>query len=453
MDNNEYTGLWWSVDSPDNKHYGTLKINIDEGFALNIPMSSKTIVDQNALFNSNIILGLTNGDKLITLLDFFEYSATETISNSSNINYIGNLVIIGNHYHNKEEILIDNISFYHSHIEDWLRINNFEMIRELDENHKFKKLSVGYMFPKINEFNINENFKLSFDYNFHFNHEIAKSAFLEQKTYIKIKSINPIKFDIFLQNILKTIVDFFSFTIGQSLNSPIYIKSKLNDQSNDEINIYSYQYFNNWHEKFRRYNVLIDYIGISSNFESYLKNWVLKYELYKPVFILYFGVMHNSSIYLEHEFLSLVQALEAYHRLKYDQCAKYVNDLNFKDIYETFVNAIPTNLEKDFKTCLKEKFKYLNEYSLRKRIKELTSQQNIMSFITDNIEEFIKSVLTTRNYLTHYEKNIEKDACSGYDLSILVNKIKILLEIHIMKEINIQDEDVIKYIRKKHQLR
>ena len=180
---------------------------------------------------------------------------------------------------------------------------------------------------------------------------------------------------------------------------------------------------------------------ISDNFEAILKNWIEKSKILQPVYDLYFGTLYNPSMYTQHQFLSLIQALESYHRRKY--VAKYISDKDFSGLYERLIEAIPQDIRSDFKKSLYQKMKYLNEFSLRKRLKKIFKNHGgLVDSIIQNQVNFIEDVVNTRNFLTHSNKELESKSKKGKELYWLTRKMKFLLEICLLSELGITDESI-----------
>ena len=80
--------------------------------------------------------------------------------------------------------------------------------------------------------------------------------------------------------------------------------------------------------------------------------------------------------------------------------------------------------------------KYGNEPSLPMRLKEIIEKFRIIadSFIKDRAI-FIKSVANTRNYFTHYDYDLKEKAANEEQLYHLTQKLKILLEIILLSEL------------------
>jgi hypothetical protein len=120
-----------------------------------------------------------------------------------------------------------------------------------------------------------------------------------------------------------------------------------------------------------------------------------------------------------------------------------LSDDNYTHIHKTLNKAIPQEVKDDFRKSIKQKLKYLNEFSLRKRLKEILEKcGDVVNIIIHDNERFIEDVVKTRNFLTHYDKNIEMEAKSDEDLIKLVQKLKFILEICFLIELEIPVETI-----------
>ena len=146
-------------------------------------------------------------------------------------------------------------------------------------------------------------------------------------------------------------------------------------------------------------------------------------------------------MYLEHRFLSLIQAIESFHQRIYG--GEYLSDENYKKVYDTLVNAIPNGVKIDFKESLENKLKYGNEFSLRKRLKEIFDKyQEILNVFIENKNTFIEKVVDTRNYQTYHDEDLKERSASGKKLYHLTQKLKILLEICLLTELGFSSEEI-----------
>jgi len=83
-----------------------------------------------------------------------------------------------------------------------------------------------------------------------------------------------------------------------------------------------------------------------------------------------------------------------------------------------------------------QRFRYINEYSLRKRLKELlTRTDSVFKTILKNGETFVENVVSTRNYVTHFDTALESKILTGSALYWATRKLRALLEICLLVEL------------------
>lgn len=130
---------------------------------------------------------------------------------------------------------------------------------------------------------------------------------------------------------------------------------------------------------------------------------------------------------VNNQFIYLIQAIEAFHRRFCEN--KYMDDSIYrKEVYCKLVGAIPDEIDSDFKHSLKSRLNYGNEFSLRRRLKDILSKnQSLSSRLIKDSSEFIGNVVDTRNYLTHYDNGLLSKAISGVELYYINRRLQILM--------------------------
>jgi hypothetical protein len=92
------------------------------------------------------------------------------------------------------------------------------------------------------------------------------------------------------------------------------------------------------------------------------------------------------------------------------------------------------------------KLKHSNEVTLSQRLKEiLLHHKDIAEIYIGNKsqqKDFIYRVVKTRNYLTHFDKNNEAESAKEADLSILTEKLTILLKACLLQEIGMNQLEI-----------
>jgi len=444
----EYDGIWWLPENPDKQVSGKLKFHPVKGLELQLIGSFKGLKSLNIFLQPSIILGITSNGKMITLYKCYESRSHMSVPGFLSSSFIVSFAFLGCHFEKEEEIRFDSLSLNYSHLEEWTGITGFQFKMELDSKNHLKKHEIIYSFPQKVEAKI-DNLSISFDYNFTSGGDRFKEVNLKHTTFIKIKPSKSLHFNDY-QDVCYHIQNFLSLAIGKAV-FPIIIKGKsercsTKSQSGKAIypDIFIYYATNSLFEtssKIYPFDMLFTFRDISGKFESILKNWFEKAEMLKPVYDLYFGTLYNPRMYLQHQFLSMTQAIEAYHRHKFE--GKYLSDEDYEPIYNRFKEIIKVlDIEDSFKDALKTKLKYGNEYSLRKRLKDLFLEYRdiTQNFIKDE-DNFINRIVDTRNYLTHYDKKL-KNIAGGRDLYRITQKLRKILQICLLCELGFIKEEI-----------
>jgi len=449
MEEFEYDGYWWLPENQDTKIPGTLRFHPLEGATLELIGTFKDFKDINTVLQPIIILGSTPNGKIITLYNCYESQSKFSFPGFLISSYIATVIFLGHHFEKEEDIIFDSLSLSYSHLEEWSGITGFQSNIETDSNNHLTKHEVSYIFPKKVEVHL-DNLNVSFDYEFTFGGDRIKEFNLKQTMFIKIEPHKQIHFNDYQSNICYHIQNFLSLAMGRAVY-PLLVKGKTKaakfESSNGEVVHKDIHVFHKMRDlcdlskKLHPHDMLFSFGDISNNFERCLSNWFTKSDALRPVYDLYFGTLYNSSMYLQHEFLSLVQAIESYHRRVYN--GKYLSGVDYQEIYETLVEAIPRDVDKNFKDSLRQKMIYLNEFSLRTRLKEILKKcGDMVNLLIRDHAVFIEDVLNTMNFLTHYDITLEMKAKTGQELFQLVQKLKYILEICFLIELEMPPESI-----------
>lgn len=450
MDKFEYNGIWWLPENPERRISGILSFHPQEGASLELIGTFKEEFDKIFKLDTlDIILGVTSNGKEVTLYRCYETKSQINSPGLVNSLFTPQVIFMGHHFEKEDDIVFDSLSINYSFLEEWTNITGFQCKIEWDHENHISRDEVSYKFPEKIEAQIN-GFKISLDFYFRRSGDHIKEVILTHTSFIKIEPEKPIHFSDYQQAICYHLQNFLSLAIGKAIY-PVIVKGKSEEckterpdgtcSYNDIFVYYAIKQLPILSRKFQPFDLLFNFSDISDEFGKYLNNWYSKAEVLKPVYDLYFGTLYNFSMYLEHNFLSLIQAVESYHRRV--SGGKYVPDEGFDPVFNNLVQAIPANIDSGFKDSIKMRLKYLNEFSLRKRLKELFSKYgSLFSYVIKDSSQFTEDVLNTRNYLTHYDKESEDNAKTGDDMFRLVQRLKFILEICFLVELEIPMEAI-----------
>ena len=328
-------------------------------------------------------------------------------------------------------------------------INEWIGDREFDVEKRVQGKHISFQHPEEVSFNLANGMELSISFNqVRSGSRAPREDRITQSTYFKLVSQGARELDEFV-SVVEKIITFLSFAIGHIIcldsieatsKNPPPLPPIQEDIGYDRIGLlpinifYSSQLYSE--DKTRiGFNTLFKYERIQNDAERIICNWVNAYEQIAPAFDLYFLAQMRTQPSLEATFLMLTTGLEVFHRRTSDEM--HMDEAEFKKIRKTLVNECPKT-ERDW---FAQKLNYANELTLKNRIERMIELFDY--FIDDERRpELIDSIKDTRNYLTHYDSDLESKAAKGQDLHILCLKIEALFQLHFLKLIGFNDQEI-----------
>jgi hypothetical protein len=182
----------------------------------------------------------------------------------------------------------------------------------------------------------------------------------------------------------------------------------------------------------------------SRELEQVFASWFEKKDRLETLLSLFFGEIRDPNENWELGFLTLMQAIETYHRTI--SGGLYLEQSEYDEkVLPSLVQAIPFEVQKDLRDSLKKRLQFGNEHSLRKRLKCLLEglDDGCRSLITTEPATFLKKVVDTRNYFTHYSTvDPDQDVLEGADLINVRLQLRLLIFILLLKEIGFSEDRI-----------
>ncbi len=162
----------------------------------------------------------------------------------------------------------------------------------------------------------------------------------------------------------------------------------------------------------------------------------------------FFGSQYAESPSVDVRFLFAVFSTEAYHRSL--GTGLYMNQDDYAKAVESLASQIPPAIQSDHRRSLVNRLKYGNEWSLRKRLTEMLNRVpgDVQRGIAGDVEQFVKKVVDTRNYLTHYDQSAKANAFSGMDMYVASQRIRILVIANLLKDLGLDDSRLLKVLKR-----
>lgn len=405
----------------------------------------KELKELTTILTHDIILGYTLDGKNVTLYNCHE-SRTQ-MSAGLTSEYSVSYVIVGYHFLNEEQIKFSRISINYTYFDEWINKHGFF------QNFIDNELIIKYKQPDEIIFDINETFQLKFDIK-GLMEPISfwkKESLIKQQTRAQlISKKGDVQFSVFLDSIY-LLQNFLSLAVLEPVY-PIELIAEIDDVRVELPNGQSfpqpidiYYKIDPFMEKKTLHpaHFLFLFEDEEKHIDKYLKNWFKKSDLLKPVIDLYFSLYYNPRMYMQTKFINSLLALEAYHRRTRN------NYMIPKKEYRELSKKILINIPDKYREKMKGKLIYGNEPSLKDRLIGIIKDLHIiLDDIIDDIDDFVKDIMNTRNYLIHYDRKKKKTAASGVRLYILTRKIMLMLHILLLIEIGMKKREIQTLIEK-----
>jgi hypothetical protein len=434
----EYKGQW-KLPYDEEWINGTLSFDPEYGGKLELfGTFNPNFLDQSS---KEIILGKTdNGD--ITLIDNWYRTKKVTAHTGVTIGIYEPIKIIKGHHFKKEtEINFRKVIFK--------PFNLFQWLAKTGQNHDFRNHSSSYSLnyeevPRI-EFELNENCTgyISFDAPLSLNADYNAVNFREE-AYVNLIYSDKVNLSKIIEDVTIFVQLITLLTFEQSY--PIDITLKDQDYTTEQGKFkeekfvkcfYRTTFYSQKHNLRNQGQHIVRYSEIEPDFPKIIQNWFNLYHKMEPVIILMLHHFKSKYLFSSDKFMDSIRALESYHRQNFN------NERIPIEKFDKLVADIKSqvDLSEDDEKWLSSRL-IGNEPSLATRLEDLvTANQN--EYIIEKIKDLNKychKATSSRNYYTHYTKELENRALKGSKLSELTRTNRGLLFSCILKEIGIENE-------------
>ena len=523
MKNIEKDGVWFLPNNPEKQVYGKLTFSTDESPKLFLFDQLQEVKFHDTIpirLDFEIINGyLVDGQK-VTLCHCYQPIEFKTGIQTSTIH--ARYLLIGHQFKTLKEIVLKGVSVRYKNLEEWINLPNFEINWSINEERKKERKKERKNIKEINvkqktlepielgkllDFSIilyDETIDLQKLQIANFIGRIGRKISLEEKKSITFRTDSEKSLEEII-NVIYLFQELLIFASGQMtypyniqsiikviekdakipehvyldlITGSLPLKNIAKSELGFEIKAFEEEkeklvaieiYFNvgkldNLDAKFDSQRVLFCFKDVKEQFDELLNLWERNSKDLEPIIDLYLRLMYVPRRHINDFFLSLAQAIEAFHSLAHDgshldkQVYKSVIRKTLEKAVDSIPDFVPSDNEQDsvdlrkYKMILKkEKLSHLNSYSLRERLEEIISEYR--SCLPDNFfassdeqNDFLKKIRKTRNYLTHLSSKKDKDVLSGQNLLLLTQKLKMVLEICLLKQLGLEDLDIKKMI-------
>ena len=438
----EKTGYFWLPEKEDRKIPGTLTISDGGDIELEVvglfDESVETIKGEDDLSR---IIGHVEKDGLVTLDNCFYTKKNISFGAISKSKVCVNRVLSGAAYEKNESFTFNSLSFSVDCFDEWVGVSGINV----DSDWKNKTATISYNPPKDIILKLDNGMQLEICFAYTLpGFPSTTEAKITQRAYFKLTSDELRQLSDFtkiafkLTNLMCFAID-DTVTLKNLVAKSSEIQADLGEGKSYRVPIYIYYPSIPFSEKIPNkswHQMLFSYGVIKSNAQDVFNNWISAYDFIAPALSLYFSTKIGAQKYLDGKFLALAQGLETYHRRTSNE------KLMGSSEYQSLVSKVIGNCPEEYLEWLNGRLMHGNEINLGKRLKRIIEPFKDKIGSSKQRNKLIRLIVDTRNYLTHYNEDLKTSAAQGHDLWVLCQKMEIIFQLHFMKVIGLNEEEI-----------
>jgi len=172
----------------------------------------------------------------------------------------------------------------------------------------------------------------------------------------------------------------------------------------------------------------------ADRFGDVLTRWIDLHQQMTLVLDVFFSAHNARKGYVEQQFFSIVQALEAYHRLRVHRHEILEGEHQLR--IEAILGACP----EEHREWLREQLRYSNEVRLRRRLRELLAASPMTRYIAPDRKRAIQEIVRYRNTIAHGDGDTYPTIGGSYGLLHLTAVVSLLMQERLLCELGFPQE-------------
>lgn len=436
------SGYFWLPDNEGKKIPGTLTILDGGEITLEVVgLFDDSIKALNGEDDLSRIIGHVEKDGLVTLENCFYRKKNFSFGGISKSLIHVNQVLSGVAYDKNEVATFNTLSFSVEGLNEWLGISGINVSYGED----YRTATISYTPQKEIIYKLDNDF----DLHIYFGYTLpgfpnTTEAKITQKAYFKLTSEAAKELPEFI-NTLHQITYLLCFAVDATVTisdvsaTSNEVVTEVSEGKTRPVNIVVYYPslpFSQEAPKIDLHRMLFVFGNIRSNAENLINNWLNAYSIVRPSLGLYFSAVTGTHKYLDGKFLALAQALETYHRRTSSETL--MENGKFRKLLASLICLCP----KTHRRWLRGRLRHGNEINLGQRVKKII--EPFKSYVGNSVErnKLIRGIVNTRNYLTHYSEELEKESVKGADLWLLCQKMEAIFQLHLLQQLGFSESEI-----------
>jgi ApeA N-terminal domain 1 len=437
-------GLWWLPETPDDREVGTLSFDQAEGARLDVIGRLKPLVSGplSAGEESDVIFGFTTNGKPVTLLKAFVVNSRLGFPGIATETWHVHTIAIGAHFDSSDEVLFPRSWVRFDGIAQWLQHDPFVETYDFESStteltvRKPARMDLGpiagaaiYTGSSLKSGRDgDENWLSTSEAMIAIDADEPKSLNWHFSSTGKLRALAELSYGRPL-HLTKLVVELPGEPMSEGY--PRYA----------EVDIHAQMIGGD--DKLPPVNrpPMLTAPALVEAAPNALADWFAQYETLSAALHLFSAVASDRRMFINVRFLLAAQAIETFHR---ESCpGKIVSDEKHKVIVKALTSAIPPETTKEMRDKLESTFKYVNEPSLRQRLRSL------IAFARDARDgampaydkAFVSSIVETRNYETHHGVR-PRNLLKGAEMHWAIRRLVVLLTVLFFRRLGLPPSSI-----------
>lgn len=442
-------GFWWVKGREGHQVGGTLTFDPENRAVLKLlglteelgPSIAAALTGSRPVEN---IYGVTKKGKPVTLLRAFNVHSNLNMPGIPTETWKSNLLVIGLHLSDEEKDEVFSKSYVRfDGIEEWLGHRPFKS----ENDRKESRLTITANIPRETPFADHADFKVTLVGRIYPSNEPATHYSLDLRSQLGIEPHSPKSLAWHLSRAVR-LQELASLCTGHHLTMLAFeLRGPAEEVGNVklpvEVHFYSALANDDAESRPKHEAPLISGPELISFNADAVQSWFDQYEIFNPAIALFFTVTGQKQMFTNIRLLLTIQALEVFHRRT--TAHGVMGEDEFASFYEKLVPAIPDPGDKRMKEKLLGTCRYLNELSLGQRLREIVADLSASFGHTPPAfdKKGIRKLVDTRNYYTHFSKELEnRKMQSGGEMYWASRRIILLLSLLFLQRLGVAASDL-----------
>lgn len=347
-----------------------------------------------------ILVGTTSQGKLISLIDCQVLeSSLNLLGTRGSLKLWPTILVYGVHFESAADFRLTSLSLRYSHLDVWAATSGFKV----DFSTTLYPVEIRYAKPESVEGVLSDGLNVSLEFSASGpSIPAVTNVTITQQCWLTIVSTVDLPFKTLLEHITD-FANFISLGVGEPLR-PLEMSATCNAQDpSGATRVVSLDLVHNRKpiapisRDVRHWEMLFILPDIRARFSELMAAWHGRDDAFRSLCALYFGTLRSPSMYVEHRFLNMFQALESYDRRTFNPSPEKINAHN--DRVERILKGLDTTDRK----WLKNQLRHSHEPAAADRIERLVHDLDASWLLS---KEDITLAADLRNYYTHFDPKI-----------------------------------------------